>query len=242
MLGKRLPRLDVRTLKLSKYISTLPKPPRGKAYAAKVPSWPIYLNDKLGDCVIAAAGHMIEQWTAYSGTEVSPTDNQILAGYEQIGGYIPGDPTTDNGCVMLEALNTWRTSGIAGHAIQAFAALGSRYFDRQVRQSVNLFGNCYIGLALPTSAQNQLAWVIDKTIPGNAVAGTWGGHCVPIVGYTDTWLTVVTWGQLLRMSWGFLNTYCDEAYAIVTPDFIQQNKLSPSGFNIAQLQADLAQL
>ena len=40
----------------------------------------------------------------------------------------------------------------------------------------------------------------------------------------------------------FCSHYIDEAWAIVNPDFLDLNGKSPQGFDIDQLQADLAQL
>ena len=46
--------------------AVLPPPPPTLDLAAPVPDWPMYANDRLGDCTTAAAGHMIEAWTAAS--------------------------------------------------------------------------------------------------------------------------------------------------------------------------------
>src|SRR5436190_15974434 len=94
-LGKRAPILDKRTFQLARYLPAIlpPAPPETDGYVTKVPSFPMYLNDQLGDCVAAAAGHIINQETYYaSGTEALPTDAQILKTYEDVGGYVPGDP------------------------------------------------------------------------------------------------------------------------------------------------------
>ena len=55
----------------------------------------MFLNDSLGDCVIAAMAHMIMQWSYYAsgGSGMyTPTDQQVLAAYEILGGYQPGNP------------------------------------------------------------------------------------------------------------------------------------------------------
>ena len=49
----------------------------------------------------------------------------------------------------------------------------------------------------------------------------------------------MTWGKLLRMSWNFWETYVDEAYAIVSQDYLARG-VNPNGFNLAELQSDLA--
>jgi hypothetical protein len=68
-----------------------------------------------------------------------------------------------------------------------------------------------------------------------------GGHYVPCVGYDSRYLYVVTWGKLQKMSLGFFRKYCDEAIAYVSEEFLKLG-VSPEGFNLSQLEADLAQL
>jgi hypothetical protein len=40
------------------------------------------------------------------------------------------------------------------------------------------------------------------------------------------------------MTWKFWNTYCDELYAIITEDFLRDNK-NPIGVDLSSLQTDL---
>ena len=246
-LGKKTPRVDSRTFKLSNYLpKKLPTPPDEVSYVTKVPNWPMMLNDQLGDCVCAAMGHMVEQWTFFSrgaaGT-VIPTDSQVLQAYEAIGGYIPGDPSTDNGCDMLTALNYWRKSGIAGHKISGFMAVDPSNL-LEVRQAIWMFGNLFVGLALPVSAQGQNDWIVpDGGIYGGAGRpGGWGGHCVPVMAQSPETLTCITWGERLKMSHNFFMDYCDEAYVVMSPDWFTSATAAVSGFDLATLQADLAQL
>jgi hypothetical protein len=45
------------------------------------------------------------------------------------------------------------------------------------------------------------------------------------------------------MTWGFLYAYCDEAYAVLSQDWISQTtKLAASGFDLAALDKDLQQI
>jgi len=44
------------------------------------------------------------------------------------------------------------------------------------------------------------------------------------------------------MTWGFLDTYCDEAYAVLSQDWIEKSGLAPSNFDLTALQADLQQI
>lgn len=244
-LGKAAPRHDARTLRLAKYLQAhlLPTPPDVYDLTAKAPlPWGMMLNDVLGDCTCAAAAHLIMAWTANAAAEVVPTDAQVLAAYEAVTGYTPADPASDRGAVELDVLNYWRQTGVAGHRILAYAALEPAN-QTHVRAAVATFGGCYIGVALPASAQGQAAWdVVPDAEGGAGTPGSWGGHAVCVVGYDAAGLTVVTWGQLLKMTWAFWEKYCDEAYAIITQDFLEANGDTPGGLDLAQLQADLREV
>lgn len=244
-LGKKAPRLDHRNLRLADYIKALPPAPTSASFWAKVPSWPMYLNDQLGDCTIAAAGHMIQQWTEYAAVEKTITNNDVLKGYEACGGYVPGDPSTDNGCEMLTVVKYWQKTGLGGHKIAAFVAVDPTKLN-EIKQAVALFGSVYLGVQLPISAQSQVGpkgvWAVPSDgAEGDGSPGSWGGHCIPIIRYGNT-LEVITWGAPQMMSWPFLSIYADEAYAIVTQDFIEKSGDSPSGLALAALMSDLKQV
>jgi len=246
-LGKNKAVIDHRTLRMAKYVtSVLPPPPAEVSWITKLKAaeqLPMYLNDKLGDCVIAAAAHMIQQWNFYAGHPAQPSDTDVLAGYCAVGGYQPGNPSTDTGTDMLAFLKYWRSSGLGGHKIGAFLAVDPTNLV-EVRQAINLFGNLYIGVQLPVSAQGQNAW----TVPNGGInsdagsPGGWGGHCIPLVASSPETHTCVTWGASLKMSHNFLSDYCDEAFAVLSRDWINQRGISPQGFDFNQLSADLAAL
>jgi hypothetical protein len=66
---------------------------------------------------------------------------------------------------------------------------------------------------------------------------------VPVLGYDTSYLYVVTWGIVQRMTWGFFNRYVDESYAALASEWISQaTQRSPEGFDLATLQSDLAAL
>lgn len=218
--GKKPPVFDSRTLRFGAYLKpALPQPPASKDYGKKVPQWPMYLNNKYGDCTCAAAAHMIQCWTANAAKEKSPTDPQVLKFYEH---FTPPGP--ENGCSMLDVLKYWRSTGLGGDKIDAFAALEPKNAT-EAKDAVNLFGGCYIGVELPTFALNapdllKVPWVVPPQGPvGNAAPNPNGGHCVPAVAYDERNLYVVTWGAIKAMSWPFYNAYADEAYALLSPDF-----------------------
>jgi hypothetical protein len=242
-LGKQAPRLDRRTLRLSNYLKKLPTPPTEVSWVTQVPGpWPMFLNDTLGTCVIAAMGHMVQQWTFYaSGASQVVQNTDILKAYRDLSGYVPGDPSTDNGVVMLDALKYWRTVGLAGHRIAAYAAVNLTDVT-ELLQAIQLFGNCFAGLSLPVTAQGEGAWTVS---PGgiftlNGAPGSWGGHCVPYMAASPVSRTCIAWGDRLKLSPNFSLDYVDELYAVVSQEWIDRQGVSPSGLDLKTLLADVA--
>src|SRR5215467_97058 len=241
-LGKHRPQIDKRTLQFGAYLTkALAPPPATVDYTKPVSAWPMMGNDTYGDCTCAAAGHMIEEWTANTGTEKILADAAILHAYNH---FAHGNP--DAGADMLSVLKYWRKTGIGGDKIAAFAQLEPQN-DVQAKDSVSIFGTLYIGLALPNFAVPPdtdfltIPWLVPPggTV-GDAAPNQDNGHCVPAVGYDERSLYIVTWGAVKSMSWQFYDAYADEAFAVLSPDWINQKVgTSPSGFDMAALTEDL---
>jgi hypothetical protein len=244
-LGKKAARHDRRTLCLAKYLKALPPAPASIDWSSPI-AFPcgMMLNDTLGDCTCAGPGHSVQVTTANANPpEITLPDSAILSLYEGSCGYVNGDPSTDQGGDLLTVLNYWRKNGIGGlgHNIAAFASINVLDHN-EVMQALNLFGFLYTGVQLPVSAQDQVGEVWDVNTTSAGAPGSWGGHCVIIVKADATGLWCITWGALQQMTWAFWLRYFDEAFAVLTPDWIKPDLLSASGFNLAALQADLAQI
>jgi hypothetical protein len=245
-LGKLPPRHDPRTLRFARYVDAqLPPPPASCNWSAKGSAdWGQMLNDQIGDCTCAAAGHAIQLWTANHGAEQTPSDAAILTAYEAVSGYDPATGANDNGAVEIDVLNYWRQTGVGGHRIGAYAALHPQS-PREVQEAIWLFGGIYIGLALPLAAQQQQVWSAPHfrfpSLPHPSwQPGSWGGHAVFVTDYDQKYLTCVTWGQLQKMTWGWFALYCEEAYGIVAAEWVDGTQPAPNGFDMAALTADLA--
>lgn len=233
-LGKRSVKPDARNLQLARYVDDdelLPKVPRSIEWSAGVASWPMYANDRLGDCTCAAVAHMEEAWSANAGRAETPVEHEVIDLYWATG-------PEDDGRYCLDILNYWQKTGFRKERIRAFVQI-----DPHKREHVALacwmFGGVYVGLALPLSAQAQTdEWKVSHG--SKAERGSWGGHCVNLVDYLSHGPVCVTWGRLMPMTWAFLETYCDEAYAVISPDWVDDGRAAPSGFALAQLEQDLA--
>jgi len=147
-LGKNRPVLDDRTMRFASYVKpALPSPPATVSYGAKVDSWPMYYNDQYGDCTCAAAGHMIQNWTANASAEITVPPPSVLSFYEH---FVGTPPPPDKGCDMLSVLKYWRRDGIDRHKVLAFTSIDLQN-QAQAQSACWLFGSIYIGWRCRTS-------------------------------------------------------------------------------------------
>lgn len=247
-LGKLAVKRHAKTPKLARYYAAgdvLPAAPVSADWYSQVSSWPMMGNDSLGNCTCAAVGHIIQQWTTILGAPHVLSDAEVIALYSAVSGYTPSDPKSDQGAVEFDVLSRWMTSGVGGDTLLGFAELGhvgdANGNINEVKSAISWFGNIYIGLALPQTAQSQDLWDVT-TQSGPGEPGSWGGHAVPVVGYDANGLTLVTWGALKKMTWSFFNTYCDESYALLSHDWISAEGKTPGGLDVTQLINDMQAL
>ena len=245
-LGRRPPRHTGKTRRslmvMNAHLTALgPAPAATNDYVAavKVP-WRYMWNDQLGDCVCADTGHTMMLRTANTGGIVIPSANEILKLYEEVGGYVPGDPSTDQGCDEVTMEEFLQKTGFIGHKLDQYGSVDFANFAHLV-WTVQLFGSCRLGINLPNWAENAFSdghpW---GTPPAGADTTIAGGHDVPLVDYRNGYFKCVTWGQIQLVSMEFLNMYCEEAHAELDFDWIRKQGEAPSGFNLNQLAADLA--
>jgi hypothetical protein len=239
-LGKNPARQDARTLAYASYRTGVATPP---AYAHWGNGLPFQMlgNDKYGDCVEAGFAHLLQIWGDRAGTPFVPDDAETLAAYTAITGFNPKDPSTDKGTEILTALGYWKSNGIAGHEIDAYATLNVKE-QAEVKEAIAWFGGAYIGVQLPISAQGQVGHEWQVTTGKDARPGSWGGHCIPLCGYDASAIWCVTWGALQSMTWEFFATYCDEAYVMLGQEWLEATGESPSKLAWGQLMADLNNL
>jgi hypothetical protein len=236
--GKLAPKHDYRTFRIKKYLkASLEEPPASydvlveQVYKILNISNPAVLfpmdgNDIYGDCTIAALAHAI---TVYRG---KVGEKQIMARKNVVKLYklLTGGP--DSGMFCLDVLNYWRQNAVVGDKILAFAKVDWKNHT-QVKQAIKLFGGVYLGFQCQEDCVEDFKHKKPWT-PGPLVDD---GHCVHTVGYDDTSVTVLTWGNIQKGTWEWWDECVDEAYAILPPEATKP-EFDP-GFDYEQLKADL---
>lgn len=227
-------------------LSTLGKPPAVSSdYVSAVTKqspagWGVLLNNEIGDCVPADSGHQLMLRTANAGNIVIPTDDDILALYEAVGGYVPGDPNTDQGCAEEAMCQYLVTNGLCGHKLSATAPIDPTNLDH-IRWAVQLFGACRMGIFVDERMEDQFsdhqAW--DQAADPNDPNA--GGHDVPVVKFDSEYAYVVTWGALQPVTWSLMasSAFLEEAHGEISKDWIRAGGTAPSGFDLEALLADL---
>jgi len=251
-MGRNRPTWKKSRLKFADYLRpglTIPIP-EAHRYTKKAlrPLHNIYGNDVLGDCVIAEMFHTLGVTTgnANNGSAVIPTQDEVIAAYSAIGGYVPNDPSTDNGCDEQTALNYWKNTGILGHKIVGWISVDPTN-PVEFKTAIWLFENLMYGIELPDEWVNPIpsdsAFIWD--VAGNPDMSN--GHCVGAYGYDVNSVEISTWGMLGYLTDAATAKYAGqpsgELYTVLTEDVIvRATGKAPNGFDFEQLQADFAAL
>lgn len=235
---------DQRTLELTNYIhlDMFQHLPRQVDWIVKKATpWGDKNNLTLSDCTCAAAADMIECWTANAKAACTIDDQAVMTAFIALTGYDPATGKNDDAVYLSDALKYWRKIGIGDHKIKAYAIINHKNRDL-IKAALEIFGGIYAGLSLPNSSRGQALWdVAPGELSSDFAPGSFGGHVVAILAYDDIHLTCISWGKVKKMSWAFLDFYGAELYAILTEDFLSQNK-TPLGFNLTALKMDLKKI
>jgi hypothetical protein len=233
---------DRRTAHLGTFLDTTAfTVPLAWRIASTVHDWPMYANDRYGDCTCASfVGHrIIAQEFSARQREPRPTVQDVLATYSAVTGFRANDPSTDQGAYLIDVLKYARAHGVGQeqdktpHTIDAFVRVDQHDRD-ELRVAARLLGGCYLGLALPDTAR----WETQRGLPWSDTTGqpySWGGHAVWLIEQNKQGLKVVTWGREQMMSWAWFEEYCDESWGVVSEDFIAASGHTPQGLDLAGL-------
>jgi len=244
--GRRTPTIVQPHYRLSRYMTTEPTPPASVSYApAAGPALSdVYCNNTLGCCVIASGYHIEGVATGNAGNLFVASDAQIVTDYAHIGGYVPGNPATDNGCEIQTALAYWQAKGFA-NGTKLLGYISANATNKlELMLGMYLFENCDFGVALPDAyinpfpSGNGFVWdVAGATDPQN-------GHSFCGIGYGPSGARIDTWGLQGTFTWNAIAQYAilnsgGEVWFLLTPDIINKAMAkAPCGFNLNQLISD----
>jgi hypothetical protein len=225
--------------------AVLPTPPATSDYSAAAASViaNVFDNDSLGDCVIAEAGHFVGVETGNARDLFTYSDAQIIADYSAIGGYVPGDPNTDQGCDEVTALNYYTQHGYAnGTKLLGYLSVDPTN-QQEVMFAMWAFENLMFGIELPdawiTPFPSASGFVWDVGTPDDQ-----NGHCVGGCGHNTTGIQIMTWGMIGTITYKAIAALCTAQnygalYVRLTPDQLGKAMAkTPSGFAWADLITD----
>lgn len=243
--GRKAPTSRPR-LHLKNYLTALPAAPPSADYSAKATAVlaDIYGNDNLGDCVIAGGYHIAGVETGNAGTAFHATSAQIVKDYSAIGGYVPGDPNTDNGCELPVALAYWQKHGFANKSkLLGWIAVDATN-QQEVELACYLFENLYFGMSLPDHWVNPFPAGNGFTWDAAGAPDPQNGHCIMGYGYSSHGVLIDSWGLLGTLTWAAVKKYASptaggELYALLTPDQLAKGQTkAPNGVDWSALIAD----
>jgi hypothetical protein len=166
--------------------------------------------------------------------------------YSAEGGYVSGDPSTDNGTDEQTAFAYWKSNGLLNdgtHKIAGVLAVDATS-EEELRSALWLFENLCFGIELPDVWINPVpsgsGFVWDSA--GNPDPSN--GHFVVGVGTTLQGITFDTWGMLGTLTYAAIAQYCvasaggDVSVVISTDSLNKAMNKAPNGLNWNQLIAD----
>lgn len=207
-------------------------------WASRVPFWPVYMNTRIGDCTCAALGHAVQAWTLYGkGNMVTLPDSAILDLYSAVSGYDPKTGANDVGAVEQNVLKYVRENGIGGHKIRAYAQLNHKDLA-QMKHALWRFGTVYMGFQVPRYAEDQTAQGYPWSVQTSGQTQIVGGHAIDLQAWDENRMTVITWGKTQVMTEEFWLAYGDEAWVIITDDWLNANGRDPNGLDLTSLLAE----
>jgi hypothetical protein len=209
----------------------------------------VLANDTLGDCGEAMTIHGIEGMHHAAGSAIPPFDAQdAIDLYELVGGYIPGDPSTDQGTDNTVLVNDWQRSGVECaadglvHTIAGSVSVDATN-DVECQIAVYEFAALFCAWNMPVTAQGQTTWaVVGDGKTGDSAPGSWGGHDTVALAYTGATLDINTWGEWTPVEQAFRLAYQMGFFAVVSTDMLNRSGVSPSGLDWTALTADLQKL
>lgn len=236
---KQRTQIDPRRIMLSAYMKASAIPASSVMPANFPPGYDVGAlgNDRFGCCVYAAIAHFINVFRLNNKCGGMITEWMVLAEYAHTG-FVPEDPSTDNGEYLLAAIKRWKNEGLFGTRIDAFVELDPLDND-QVAFATSAMGGVIYSFGLPVNCQDQEVWDAKKNTneeTADDLPWSLGGHAITGLNASPGRDHGETWGFLKGYTTGWRRRYASEAYAVVFRDGIPASERSPiSGLDEAGL-------
>lgn len=238
--GKLPPKVDYRTLRFANYLrDDIPEPPVAVNLTQRVLQntgydnpdllFPMYDNDRLGDCTVAGAAHGM---TVHHGM-IKQTHIPSLQTVVKIYNHLTGG--VDSGLYLMDVIKYWRSVGIEDSKIFAYAMV-QRHNHTHVKQAIQIFGGLIVGF----QCQEKVLEEFHDRVPWQPGKLMNAGHAVYAVGYDTAGVEVLTWGTTQRGTWEWWDTCVDESYALLPPE--AQMTGFTQGFDFNRLYRDLSEI
>lgn len=205
----------------------------------------VMLNDSLGCCTASSKFHDRQARTfVASGNMVTESDTCVQLLYERSCGYVPGDPSTDLGGNIQDVLTYLLTKGLpvgdgsASLKIDAFVEIDPRNPD-DLMLAIDQCGLIDVGFNVPAflmpddGSPPPLVWDVQ---PSNR--RIIGGHDITQPGRVNGLYRTISWGRKdYQMTEAFFEEYVDEAYAVITEEWVTATGKTPFGLGLADWRA-----
>ncbi len=248
----RLPRARNPTVPhLSALLAGAPQPaaPSSVDYTKGLPSdLGMMLNNSLGDCAEAGYGHFLQVDSFLARGAILTLADAYIERLYQTQGYVPGNPSTDQGTILQSLLSLLVTTGMVmpdgtTQKLFAFVEVDPRN-DADLNLVTYQCGGLYLGFAVPRYLEAEFSpgstWDVkpsgDQTIVG--------GHCVVSAGYSPAPIgflrQIISWGSAdYHMAPAFWTLRVDEAYALLSPEAITRNGGTFAGLTVAEWEQQM---
>ena len=168
--------------------------------------------------------------------------------YSAVGGYVPGNPDTDQGCMMSDVLKRLYKTGMkdkAGklHKGAGYAKLGDPTNAELVGQVLDVTGTVYTGINCQAIIQREFQE--NKPFTWQKNGEIEGGHCIvlqrrrPKADAKEGIYDYVTWGALASATTGCMVHAVEEAWFVGSEDGLNANGDSVEGLDLQQLLSDM---
>lgn len=244
-LGKLPARHDYRTYRLAAALeAALPAVPPERNWSQGVP-YQMWGNDRFGCCAFAAQAAHVATWTKAAQGLVMVSTAQVLENYATVTGFDPKTGTNDNGTVLLDELNAWRTTGFQrpGQTRDFLTAFGSiQPTDTiSIKRGIAFLGGVLAGVVVPHGFLSlPIGETWDLTMLSGPDLAPAGGHAIALVGYNADGVFFNTWGARTFMPWATFMQISDEAYGLLSREnWLGVPGTSPTGEEFDALLAEV---